>query len=46
MNASQFKVAIIGGGGIVGVSTAYHLAKADCTQVVLLERTELTADST
>ena len=38
-----FKVAI--GGGIVGVSTAHHLAKAGCGEVVSLERCELTAGS-
>lgn len=38
-------MAIIGGGA-VGVSTAYHLAKAGMKDVVLLEKTELTAGST
>jgi dimethylglycine dehydrogenase len=42
---SAHPVAIIGG-GIVGVSTAYHLALAGCTDVLLLERSELTAGST
>lgn len=41
----KFKVAIIGG-GIVGVSTAYHLAQMGCSDVVLLERSELTSGST
>ena len=34
------------GGGIVGVSLAYHLAKSGSTDVLLLEKTELTAGST
>lgn len=40
-----YRIAIIGG-GIVGVSTAYHLAHKGQTDVVLLERTELTSGST
>ena len=37
---------IIVGGGIVGVSTLYHLAKAGEADVLLLERRELTAGAT
>ena len=37
---------VVIGGGVVGVSTLYHLAKAGWSDVVLLERTELTAGST
>ncbi|XP_074651431.1 dimethylglycine dehydrogenase, mitochondrial-like [Tubulanus polymorphus] len=37
---------VIIGGGCVGVSLAYHLAKAGMKDVVLLEKTELTAGST
>ena len=39
---SQARVVIIGG-GVVGVSCAYHLAKAGWTDCVLLEKNELTA---
>ncbi|MGH1464640.1 MAG: GcvT family protein [Cognatishimia sp.] len=39
------RVVIIGGGAI-GVSTLYHLAKAGWTDCVLLEKNELTAGST
>jgi glycine cleavage system aminomethyltransferase T/glycine/D-amino acid oxidase-like deaminating enzyme len=39
------KVAIIGG-GVVGCSTAYHLAKLGWKDVVLLERSQLTAGTT
>jgi dimethylglycine dehydrogenase len=39
------RVAVIGG-GVVGVSTLYHLALKGWTDVVLLERAELTAGST
>lgn len=39
------KIVIIGG-GIVGCSTAYHLAKMDAGEVVLLERKKLTSGST
>uniref|UniRef100_A0A4W3JNK5 Dimethylglycine dehydrogenase n=1 Tax=Callorhinchus milii TaxID=7868 RepID=A0A4W3JNK5_CALMI len=37
---------LIIGGGCVGVSLAYHLAKAGMKDVVLLEKSELTAGST
>ena len=34
------------GGGVVGASLAYHLAKQGMKDVILLEKTELTAGST
>ena len=37
---------VVIGGGVVGVSTLYHLALKGWSDVVLLERTELTAGST
>ena len=37
---------VIIGGGVVGVSTLYHLAKAGWSDCVLLEKNELTAGST
>ncbi len=37
---------VVIGGGTVGVSTLYHLAKKGWSDVVLLERSELTAGST
>lgn len=37
---------VIIGGGVVGVSTLYHLAKMGWTDCVLLEKNELTAGST
>lgn len=37
---------VIIGGGIMGTSIAYHLAKGGMKDVVLLEKTELTAGST
>jgi dimethylglycine dehydrogenase len=37
---------VVIGGGVVGVSTLYHLAKKGWSDVVLLERTTLTAGST
>ncbi len=37
---------IVIGGGIVGVSTLYHLAKAGARDALLLERRELTAGAT
>jgi dimethylglycine dehydrogenase len=42
---SHARVVVIGG-GVVGVSTLYHLTRKGWTDVVLLERTELTAGST
>ncbi|MEQ1547253.1 MAG: FAD-dependent oxidoreductase [Chakrabartia sp.] len=38
--------AVVIGGGVVGVSTLYHLAKMGWSDVVLLERKELTSGST
>ena len=38
--------AVVVGGGAIGCSIAYHLAKAGWTDVVLLERDELTSGST
>jgi len=37
---------VIAGGGIIGCSTAYHLAKLGCADVLLLERAKLTSGST
>jgi len=37
---------VIVGGGIAGCSTAYHLAKLGCTDVVLLEQGRLTCGTT
>ena len=42
---SSAQVVVIGG-GVVGASVLYHLAKAGWTDVMLLERRELTAGST
>jgi 4-methylaminobutanoate oxidase (formaldehyde-forming) len=42
---TQAKIVIIGG-GIIGCSTAYHLAKMGCNDVVLLEKHKLTSGST
>ena len=42
---SEARVVVIGG-GVVGASVLYHLTKAGWTDVVLVERTELTAGST
>ena len=42
---SSARVVIIGG-GVVGASSLYHLAKAGWTDCVLLEKNELTAGST
>ena len=36
------KVVVIGG-GVIGLSVAYHLAKIGCPEVLLLERNELTS---
>lgn len=37
---------VIVGGGVIGCSIAYHLTRLGCTDVVLLERHELTAGTT
>ena len=42
---SEARVVVIGG-GVVGVSTLYHLAKKGWSDVVLVERKELTSGST
>lgn len=42
---SQARVVVIGG-GVVGVSTLYHLARKGWSDVVLVERKELTSGST
>lgn len=41
----QCEVVIIGG-GVIGCSVAYHLTKLGITDVVLLERKELTSGTT
>ena len=43
--SEQARIVVIGG-GIAGVSVAYHLALMGCTDVLLLERDELTSGST
>ncbi|MFP5343873.1 MAG: FAD-dependent oxidoreductase [Candidatus Limnocylindria bacterium] len=45
MSVDQARVVVIGG-GIVGCSVAYHLALAGSTDVLLLEKHQLTAGST
>lgn len=42
---SAARVVVIGG-GVIGCSTAYHLAKLGCADVVLLEREQLTSGTT
>ena len=42
---TKTKVVVVGG-GVVGVSALYHLAKKGWTDVVLVERKELTSGST
>ena len=41
----QAKIVIIGG-GIIGCSTAYHLAEMGCNDVVVIEKGKLTSGST
>ena len=45
MSAEQARVVVIGG-GITGCSVAYHLALAGWTDVLLVEKAQLTAGST
>ena len=42
----QHTQVVVIGGGVVGASVLYHLTKAGWTDVMLLERRELTAGST
>ena len=42
---SHTRVAVIGG-GVVGCSVLYHLTKLGWTDVLLIERSELTSGST
>ena len=42
---SQVRAVVIGG-GVVGASVLYHLAKIGWTDVMLLEKSELTSGST
>ena len=42
---AKAKVVVVGG-GVVGVSALYHLAKKGWSDVVLIERKELTSGST
>ena len=46
MNLPTHARAVIVGGGIIGCSTAFHLAKNGWTDTVLLERAKLTSGST
>ena len=39
------KVVVIGG-GVIGCSVAYHLAKFGCKDTILLERDQLTSGTT
>ncbi len=45
MKSNHYRAVVIGG-GVVGVSVLYHLAKLGWTDVLLVERSELTAGST
>src|SRR3954464_12263959 len=45
MEGDRARVVVIGG-GVTGASVAYHLAKAGWTDVVLVEKGELTSGST
>ena len=42
---ARARVVVIGG-GVIGCSVAYHLAQMGCTDVVLLERNQLTSGTT
>src|SRR5262245_33595346 len=45
MSFPQAARVVVIGGGIIGCSTAYHLAAAGVTDIVLLERAKLTSGS-
>src|SRR3954453_8487523 len=45
MEGDRARVVVVGG-GITGCSVAHHLAKAGCTDLVLVEKGELTSGST
>jgi 4-methylaminobutanoate oxidase (formaldehyde-forming) len=42
----EYARVIVIGGGIIGCSVAYHLAEMGCSDVVLLERDQLTSGTT
>jgi len=42
----RYAQVVIVGGGIVGCSIAYHLTRMGCTDVVILEKGQLTSGST
>ena len=42
---SQARIVIVGG-GIMGVALLYHLAEEGCSDVLLIEKGELTSGST
>ncbi len=42
----EYARVVVIGGGIIGCSVAYHLAEMGCKDVVLLERDQLTSDTT
>ncbi|MFB9449004.1 GcvT family protein [Dactylosporangium vinaceum] len=46
MNLPERARVVVVGGGVIGTSVAYHLAKAGVTDVLLLERDRLTAGTT
>nr|BFE56815.1 FAD-dependent oxidoreductase [Dactylosporangium thailandense] len=46
MNLPERARVVVVGGGVIGTSVAYHLAKAGITDVLLLERDRLTAGTT
>ncbi|WP_432825236.1 FAD-dependent oxidoreductase [Dactylosporangium sp. CA-092794] len=46
MNLPERAQVVIIGGGVIGTSVAYHLAKSGVTDVLLLERDRLTAGTT
>jgi glycine/D-amino acid oxidase-like deaminating enzyme len=43
---AEVRIVVVGGGGIVGCWTAYHLAKLGAKDVLLLEQGQLTCGAT